>query len=441
MKTKLNRRGFLRGVAGGMGAYVAVPFLDIFLNTKGSAFADTNSPLPTVFGNWFQHLGMNPGRWEPAIVGANYENNHELKMLDPFKDKLNVYSGMDYFVQGRPLETHVTGAQIATMGHIPVGREANPSIDTFIAETIGRNNRFRSIEVSLSGSGSSLSKGAGSSFNPSEPSPAELYARLFGAGFSDPNAAEFTPDPLVMARKSVLSLVGEERRSFIKKLGHSDQVRMDQYFTAIRSIERQLVIDSQKPEPLEACILAEHPGDTPFGTTVDVAERNNKLFGALIAQAVACGQTQVFNVLVGSNGMRKPGSAQGWHMLTHEEPVDEVLGYQRESTWFINWANTLFANFLHELNGVQEGAGTVLDRTVVLWQTDHADARVHSLNNIPVLTVGSGNGRIKTGIHVSAPGDPVTRVGLSVQQALGVPLNSWGEGANQTSRTISEIMV
>jgi hypothetical protein len=440
MKIKLNRRGFLRGSVAGMGAYVALPFLDIFLNTNGNAFADGRS-LPPVFGHWFQHLGMNPGRWEPIGIGANYENNHELKVLDSFKDRMNVFSGMEFFVEGRPLETHTTGAEIATMGHIPVGNEAGPSLDYVIANSLGGNNRFRSIEVSLAGTTRSYSKAQGPSTNPSEPSPAELYLRLFGPGFTDPNSGKFTPDPSVMARQSVLTAVADERRSFMKRLGHSDQQRMEQYFTAIRDIERQLMIQMQEPEPLEACVVPQHPGETPSGTTVDVAERNCKLFGALMAQALACGQTQVFNVMVGSMGMRQPGSAQGWHILTHEEPIDEQLGYQRQSTWFINWANGLFADFLRELDGIQEGAGTVLDRTLVLWQTDHGDARVHSLNNIPALTVGSANGRIKTGRHVAAPGDPVTRVGLTVQQALGVPIDSWGEEGNRTSRTISEIMV
>lgn len=440
MKNKLNRRTFLRGALGGTATYVALPFLDVFLDTKGSAFASTGNPLPTVFGSWFQHLGMNTGRWEPSTVGAGYENNVELKVLDPFRDKMNVFSGMEYFVEGRPLETHVTGAEIATMGHIPVGNDSNQSLDNTIANHLGKHTRFRSIEVSLSGSSRSLSKGRGASFNPSEGSPAELYLRLFGPGFSDPNVAEFTPDPMLIARKSVLSAVGEERRKLMRTLGQGDRERMDQYFTAIRDIEQQLVMDMQRPEPLEACVLPQRPGETPTGTTVDVAERNSRLFGALIAQAVACGQTQVFNVLVDSMGMRQPGSAQGWHMLTHEEPVDEELGYQVQSTWFINWANNLFAQFLHELDGVREGSGTVLDRTLVLWQTDHGDARVHSLNNIPVMTVGSGNGRIKTGIHVAAPGDPVTRVGLSVQQALGIPVTAWGEAGNRTTRTIGDIM-
>jgi hypothetical protein len=39
------------------------------------------------------------------------------------------------------------------------------------------------------------------------------------------------------------------------------------------------------------------------------------------------------------------------------------------------------------------------------------------------------------------PGDPLTRVGLTVQQALGVRINQWGELGNKTSKTITEVMV
>jgi hypothetical protein len=56
------------------------------------------------------------------------------------------------------------------------------------------------------------------------------------------------------------------------------------------------------------------------------------------------------------------------------------------------------------------------------------------------MTVGNANGRIKTGIHVSSPGEPATRVGLTVQQALGVPINSWGERGNETNKTITEVI-
>ena len=93
-----------------------------------------------------------------------------------------------------------------------------------------------------------------------------------------------------------------------------------------------------------------------------------------------------------------------------------------------------------ELDGKKEGPGSVLDRTVILWQTDHGIARSHTMDNLPIITVGSAGGRIKTGAHINTPGDPSARVGLTLQQALGVPVSSWGALSNATSKTMTEIL-
>ena len=68
-------------------------------------------------------------------------------------------------------------------------------------------------------------------------------------------------------------------------------------------------------------------------------------------------------------------------------------------------------------------------------------ARIHSISGIPMMTAGSAGGRIKTGIHVSAIGEPVTRVGFTIQQVMGVPVEKWGQGSMQTSKPVSEILI
>jgi Protein of unknown function (DUF1552) len=439
MSTQLTRRTVLRGMLGGTAVSVALPFLDCFLNEHGTALA-SGAPLPPVFGSWFQNLSLNPGRWKPDRVGMGFQNNVELKVLDPFRTRMNVISGTKYFLDGRPLETHVSGVQIATMGSIPFGATSDPSLDTFIAESIGARTRFRSVEIALSGGRQSLSRGKGGVINPSEPSPAALYGRLFGADFRDPNAAQFTPDPHDMARRSVLSALTDERRQIMARVGAADRARLDAYFTSVRQIEQQLDIALTAPAPIESCRKPElSPQDEP-GKTVGAVEKNNKLFGELVAHAVACDQTRVFNVNFGTQGLRTPGGVRDWHSLTHEEPIDPQLGYQKDVTWFINFATGTFAQFLHELDGYREGAGSVLDRSVVLWQTDHGYARTHTMDDLPILTIGGAAGRLKTGLHVVATGDPSTRAGLTVQQAMGVPINSWGRLSNKTSKPLTELL-
>jgi hypothetical protein len=439
MNPRLTRRSVLRGMLGGTAVSVALPFLDCFLNEQGTALA-SGAPLPPVFGSWFQNLSLNPGRWKPDRVGAGFQNNVELKVLDPFRERMNVISGTKYFLDGRPLETHVSGVQIATMGSLPFGATSDPSLDTFIAEVIGPRTRFRSVDIALSGGRQSLSRGKGGVINPSEPSPAALYTRLFGPDFRDPNAAQFTPDPHDMARRSVLSALADERRQIMTSVGAADRARLDAYFTSVRQVEQQLDIALTAPAPIESCRKPElAPQDEP-GKTVGAVEKNNKLFAQLVAHAIACDQTRVFNVNFGTQGLRTPGGVRDWHSLTHEEPIDPQLGYQKDVTWFINFATGTFAQFLHELDGYREGAGSVLDRAVVLWQTDHGYARTHTMDDLPILTIGGGAGRLKTGLHLVATGDPSARVGLTVQQVMGVSINSWGRLSNKTSKPLTELL-
>lgn len=442
MTINLNRRTVLRGMVGGASVSVGLPMLDCFLNTSGTAYAN-GAQLPVIFGTWFTAMGWNPGFWEPKTVGAKYENNVQLKPLDKFRDRINVYSGLKAFLDGRPMATHLTGAQVVMNGAIPVGQDANVrSIDQVAADAIGTKTRFRSLEVSYDGSPSGWSRRSATSSNPSEISPLAFYTRIFGPDFKDPNAAEFIPDPKVMVERSVLSAVSEQRILLSEKLGASDQARLDEYFTSLRELEQKLDLELQRPAPLEACAAPNTPEDLKPGVLMDTVLSNGKIFSRLLAHALACGQTRIFNVSLssGASGVRKPGSTKTFHMDTHEEPVDPKLGYQPETTWFMEQCLLGFADALTALESIKEGDGNLLDRILIYYGTDHGYARLHTLENVPLITAGRAGGKIRTGYHLTAPGDTVARVGLTALQAVGVPVSSWGTLSNETSKAFNEVL-
>ena len=92
------------------------------------------------------------------------------------------------------------------------------------------------------------------SINAPEASPMNFYKQLFGPGtIQDPNAATFTPNPRIMARKSVLSGVLDQTKQLSKMVGADDRARLDQYFTDLRDLERQFDQQLTKPEPIAAC--------------------------------------------------------------------------------------------------------------------------------------------------------------------------------------------
>jgi len=227
----------------------------------------------------------------------------------------------------------------------------------------------------------------------------------------------------------------------LKVVGAADRAHLDEYFTALREIEQQLDLQLQKPAPLEACgIPAKIDSEATPGIVIDDAIANHKLFVGLLAHALACDQTRVVNVMMGSTEYRRPASPMTYHIYTHEEQVDPKLGCQPNVTWFMSRCLEGAADMLTAFDGIREGDGTLLDHMLVLYATDHGYAKYHSLEHMPLITFGRAGGRVNAGLHVRAEGDTTSRVGLTVQQVFGVPVASWGTESNQTSKAFAEVM-
>lgn len=124
------------------------------------------------------------------------------------------------------------------------------------------------------------------------------------------------------------------------------------------------------------------------------------------------------------------------HNLTHVDPFDPELGYQPEAAFFIEGCMQEFAAFLEMMDAIPEGDGTLLDHSVVLATSDTNSAKVHSIDSLPIMVAGSANGKLSTGQHIVGKGDPSSRVGLTLQQALGMPVSSWGVEPMETSSPV-----
>lgn len=99
-----------------------------------------------------------------------------------------------------------------------------------------------------------------------------------------------------------------------------------------------------------------------------------------------------------------------------------------------------FASMLKMMDGVKEGAGTLLDHSLVLATSESNFAKIHSVDNLPIMVAGQGGGKWKSGQHIDGKGDPSSRVGLTIQQAMGMPVTSWGDGAMKTAKPIGEVL-
>jgi hypothetical protein len=443
---KLDRRFLLRGTCQGALAVLGLPFLDCFLDSKGQALAATGRPLPTRFGTYFYGLGLTKQLWIPKTAGKGYEMSVQLKPLTPLREKVNVFSSLRVPLDDNPNYQHWSGAAAAATGISPTKQSEfdSKTIDQQIADSISHGTRFKSVAAAAAGDPKqSYSSLGGANALPAEASPLELYTRLFGPGFQDPSKGDWKPDPQVMIQQSVLSVVADDRKRVMQNLGPADRARMEQYFSSVREAELQMAAELQRPEIQAKVTVPDAPPEMVCNNALPNLRKVAPLMAKLGAIAMATDQTRVFNFSVSEPGSQVfvPGDSLGYHQSTHEEPIDPVLGYQPRVAQYNVYMMELFCAFLQEMDGVPEGDGTLLDHSLFFAFTDQSFAKIHAVDGLPMLLAGGASGRIKTGYHVLGDGSPVSRVGLTVQKAMGVSLENWGKGTMETKSPFTELLV
>ena len=449
MAMRFNRRTMLRGMLGGSAVCLGIPALDVFVDVNGKAWAD-GAKFSTRFGTYFWGLGLTDtpsggSRWVPSKKGFDYDIPPELESIADLRDKVSVFSGFDVKPEGRPNIVHWSGHAAILSGIAPAksGIMDGPSFDTKVADHLGATTRFKAIDLSASGDhAASHSTRTGRAYATPETSALALYKRLFGEGFQDPNDPNWEPNAQVMLQKSVLSGVSEQRAALLSEVGRADQIKLDQYFTSLRQIEKQLEMQLQKPEPCEACEIPDAPPELAKSTTVDVVEANCIAMARLLAMGLACNQTNVFNMVhtPGNSNTYLAGERKIYHTITHDEPTDSALGYQPKTSELAGLVMKSFGAFIKELDAIQEGDGTLLDHTLVMAFSDTGYAKIHALENIPILFAGGANGQHRAGQHIVGNGSSATRLSLTAQQIVGAPVGEFGAGAMRTSRPVTEVM-
>src|SRR5262249_25983777 len=121
-----------------------------------------------------------------------------------------------------------------------------------------------------------------------------------------------------------------------------------------------------------------------------------------------------------ASNLRRDNEPISFHELTHEEPVDPTLGYQPKSTFFIEKSMETLGKFIGKLDAVREGSGTLLDNCLVLATSESNYAKLHSIDSLPMVVAGSAGGKWRQGQHIVGGGDPVSRIGLTIQQTFGI---------------------
>lgn len=437
---KLTRRTVLRGMFAGGLVTIGLPIFDALLNDTATAFADGDA-LPKRFGIFYWGNGVLPEFWNPKGSGAMWELSPTLQPLAEMKAKLNVVSGMKVpIVNAVP---HLSGPIGLFSGGPALAADkeafAKASIDQVIADVIGSDTRFKSLEVGVQPGVKSFSHTGPRSNNPAETSPFALFQRVFGPEFVMPGDMA-KPNPTLALRKSVLDVVTEDAKRLQMSLGATDRARLDQHLTGIRALELRLKKLQENPPSLAACKVPMEPKkEYPDVDGRPPLSEISRAMVDILAMTLACDQTRVFSLWFTSpvSNTLFPGAPSGHHQLTHDEvsPQPEVAKILLQVMAELNY-------MLKTFDAVAEGSSTLLDHCGILATSDCSYGRQHLLDEYPLIVAGNANGALKTGLHYRSPAQENTsKLMLTLARAMGLTLESFGDAEGKTTQSLTAIEV
>ena len=429
MPVHLSRRTFLRG----LGVSMALPMLDAMVPRK--LYAGPEDVDPTRLIVFYVPNGIRMSSWTPASTGSDYELTPILQPLAAHKDDFLVLTGLDNLsgIASVPGDhARGTGSFLTCM---PVFKTEGDniqngiSIDQHIAQNIGDQTRFSSLELGVEGGGSTGGCDSGYSCaysrniawsGPSSPvakeiNPREAFDRLFGDMASTRTAEEVARRRVL--RISVLDYVRDDAKRLQLKLGYRDRQKLDQYLTGVSELEKQIL----SLEDEQQC----YPGPGPE-LVLDTVGHIRAMCDIMVL-AMQCDQTRVMSFMTGNAGSSRVysnlGHTDGHHYLSHHD--DEAAKLQAIEEINI-WEVQQFAYLLDQMKAVEENNGTLLDNSAVFFSSEIEDGNAHRHRNLPVLVAGRAGGQINPGRHIEYGEVPIANLYVSFMNMLGVSGNTFG---------------
>jgi hypothetical protein len=426
-KKHLSRRAVLQG----MGATLALPFLDAMAPALIPTASAAANPKQRRFGVAMIPLGERPGYWNPKTVGANFEFSPILKPLEPFRDYMTVVSNLC-----NPLDGHAVSVGAWLTGSIPkrtIAEDvlAGTSIDQVVAGQIGQETVFPSIELAtedftgyIGGCDPAYSCAYMNTIswrNPTTPLPMEINPRIvFERMFGRPGTSAQRLERMARDR-SILDSIKADVADLENGLGTRDRVRLSDYLDNVREIERRI----QRAEK-QATTEIKVP-DAPIGVPESFEEHALLQFD-LLALALEADITRVFSYMISRDASQRVypnlGLSEPHHSMSHHGGNEEkIANLVKINTYHIS----LFGKFLEKLRSTPDGDGSLLDHSLIMWGSGMSESNTHSRLDIPTMFVGGGAGLMKGNRHIQAAAQtPFSNVLLDVAKKFGVESDKYG---------------
>ncbi|MCP5113070.1 MAG: DUF1552 domain-containing protein, partial [bacterium] len=155
----------------------------------------------------------------------------------------------------------------------------------------------------------------------------------------------------------------------------------------------------------------------------------SKLMLDLLATAFQADITRIATFMIGREGSnrtyREIGVSEAHHGLTHHRGNEEKI---RKISKINRHHMELFAYFIGKLASIEEGDGTLLDHSMIVYGSGISDGNRHHHHDLPIMIAGTGRGAIKTGRHATVPTEtPMANLYLSMLDLMGAPVDQLGD--------------
>ena len=424
----LPRRTVLRG----LGASLSLPLLDAMLPAFASR-AHAATTRAHRFLAFYVPNGMAMEYWTPKGEGRDFQLSPILEPLAPFRNQMLVLSGINAswnYIHAGASGSFLTGTTRGGRNEVEI--LADVSMDQLLARHFANETQVASLELSMDAPANAgactgilscaythtISWRSATQPLPMEYNPRAVFERLFGDSGSTGRAER---EARLHQQKSLLDSVNAKLAKLRQELGVQDQAKVEQNTEAVRDIERRIQRAEQQSN-VELPTLEQPQGVPP------VFEDHLGLMFDLQLLAFQSDLTRVITFMIGKEQSARPypqiGVPEAHHPLSHHNDVPEIIARLSQ----INRYHTeLFSKQLATLRATPDGDGSLLDHMTIMYGSGISNSTRHSGQNLPLMLIGGGAGRLDGGRHLKYTDKPsIANLLVTLMDKLDVPVEKIG---------------